>query len=417
LKVLGKYSTIHPLDFQMTEAQSTQQTSRTMSKTTPLTVAALLFTIGTVQASDLVNRWANATKKPVAPHENRHVIHSYFHTIPESPDGKYVVYYTSDDPKGERGDLRIQERSTGKETIIADGLVCEDAHRVACQQWVNHGKTVVYHNLSEGTWKVMAYDMKSRKTKALAENRQLGFGVFESEWVPIYGCHWNPGPHRDFEMVNVETGEIKTVLTMDEVLEQNREILVKRFENRPLSIFFPVLSPDGKRAFYKIAAGNGGNTHIGKVSDRECKGVYDLENKRQLAFFPTWGHPSWGYDSKEILEKGNYAVNMETGKRRNFSMKTSDHPSFAPNGRVFVSDGKVTKADYEITGNMVVDVGSTEEAKDVRIDLFYSKAGAKSWRVNHAHPVFSFDSNRIYYNVNDGPWTRLMVAEIGPEFP
>ena len=29
--------------------------------------------------------------RPVASHTDRHVIHSYFNTSPESPDGRYVV--------------------------------------------------------------------------------------------------------------------------------------------------------------------------------------------------------------------------------------------------------------------------------------------------------------------------------------
>ena len=158
-----------------------------------LTGIVLLLSLGHVYAPDLIDRWANAVRKPAAPHVHRHVIHSYFHTIPECPEGKYLVYYTSDAPSGERGDLRIQERSTGKETIIAEGLVTEDAHRVACQQWVNHGKTIVYHNLSEGIWRVLAYCMETKATKVLAEDRQVGFGVYASPWVPLYGKHWNPG--------------------------------------------------------------------------------------------------------------------------------------------------------------------------------------------------------------------------------
>jgi hypothetical protein len=31
--------------------------------------------------------------------------------------------------------------------------------------------------------------------------------------------------------------------------------------------------------------------------------------------------------------------------------------------------------------------------------------------VSHPHPVFSADGKRIYYNVSDGEFTRLHVAE------
>ena len=42
---------------------------------------------------------------------------------------------------------------------------------------------------------------------------------------------------------------------------------------------------------------------------------------------------------------------------------------------------------------------------------FNNAGGAKSWRRSHPHPTFSADGHRIYYNVNDGDWTRLFVAE------
>ena len=46
---------------------------------------------------------------------------------------------------------------------------------------------------------------------------------------------------------------------------------------------------------------------------------------------------------------------------------------------------------------------------------FQNNRGAKSWRVNHPHPVFSADGKRIYFNVNAGDWTQLYVAELADE--
>jgi Tol biopolymer transport system component len=42
---------------------------------------------------------------------------------------------------------------------------------------------------------------------------------------------------------------------------------------------------------------------------------------------------------------------------------------------------------------------------------FEQNRGAKSWRRNDPHPVFSADGKRIYYNTSDEEFTRLMVAE------
>src|SRR5215216_4716653 len=179
---------------------------------------------------DALAAWRDVKPRPVAPLTDRHVIHAYFNTCPESPDGKYVLYYTSGTPEGEKGDLRILERATGKETILAQDITTEDAHRAACQQWSNGGKTVVYHDCRDGRWRVVAVDVATRQEKVLAEDRQLGFGSPAGIFVPIYGCHWNPGPHRDLELVNVVTGEIRTVVQVRDVVQEYKDYVEKTFK-------------------------------------------------------------------------------------------------------------------------------------------------------------------------------------------
>ncbi len=69
----------------------------------------------------------------VAPEAGHHTIHAYFNTCPESPDGKYVLYYTSSTPEGEKGDLRMLERASGKETLIAASITTEWRKRLSFQ--------------------------------------------------------------------------------------------------------------------------------------------------------------------------------------------------------------------------------------------------------------------------------------------
>jgi Tol biopolymer transport system component len=362
--------------------------------------------------------WTSGVKKhPVAALQNRHVIHSYYSISPESPDGRYVLYYTSGVANGEQGDLRILERSTGKETIIAQNITAEDAHRAACQQWTDNGKMVVYHDCRKGKWTVIAVDMATLKEKVLAEDRQVGFSYPKSVWVPIYGCHWNPGAHRDLELVNVETGEIRTAVTADAVVEKYGDWIKERLGEGTYSIYAAMMSPDDKKVFFKMARSNGGTDfRSAKASVRDGKFVYDLENKQFLHFFESWGHPSWHPDSREIFEKGNILSDATTGtSERYVPGSPSDHPSISPDGKLFITDGKylflkdgkVSKSEKE----WVVIVGNPKGNEFTILDKFDNTQGATSWRHNHPHPVFSADGHRIYYNVNDGPWTRLMVAE------
>jgi len=56
-------------------------------------------------------------------------------------------------------------------------------------------------------------------------------------------------------------------------------------------------------------------------------------------------------------------------------------------------------------------VAGMNGGKWVVLHSFEQNRGAKSWRRNDPHPVFSADGKRIYYNTSDEEFTRLMVAE------
>lgn len=361
--------------------------------------------------------WAKASTRPVSAVADRHTIHTYFNVTPESPDGRFVLFYASTAADAHHGELVVQERATGVETVVARGITTEDAHRAACQQWMEGGKTIVYHDCRDGRWIVLAVDRESGSERVLAVDRQLGFGAATGTLVPLYGCHWKPGAHRDFEVVDLRGGALRTLVKADDVASTQSDWIATTFPDngQPLSVFFPVVSPDESRVFFKLSRGSGGDTfRTSAASVREGKFVCDMATGRLVRFFPQWGHPSWHPDSRHILEKGNLLIDIETGQARKLAPIPTDHPSFGPDGSVFVSDGKVTKADYAETGNLVVTVGSATSDEQARVDLFKSTAGARSWRKSHPHPVFSPDGRRLYYNVNAGPWTELRVAEVNP---
>jgi hypothetical protein len=362
-----------------------------------------------------LDSWRKAEKRSVAPaHQDRHVLHSYFVGSPESPDGKYVLYYTSSAGNGESGDIRILERATGKETILASNITTEDAHRVACQQWTNGGKTVVFHDYRDGTWMVVAVDLENLRQRILARDRQLGFPAPEGVWIPVYGPHWNPGSHRDLELIHVGTGESRTPLTAARVVQEFGERLQEKYQTTDISICFPTMSPDEKRVFFKLSQPGGeDNFRSKKASKRFGKLIYDLEQNSFVRFMGEWGHPSWHPDSRHIFEKGNRMIDPTTGKeRRPAPSAPSNHPTVNPDGRLFVTDADVSARPFGKSGEWAVIVGSMETDDFVVVDQFGNTQGPRSWRRNHPHPAFSADGKRIYYNVNDGPWARLMVAEV-----
>jgi hypothetical protein len=77
---------------------------------------------------------------------------------------------------------------------------------------------------------------------------------------------------------------------------------------------------------------------------------------------------------------------------------------------LFVTDTKLesfggARGDWGIAG------GDISSGRYEILHRFDNTQGATSWRESHPHPVFSHDGRRIYFNVSDGEWTRLMVAE------
>ena len=382
---------------------------------------ALLPAVAAIDASggdDPLAPWRSGVNiRPVTTQGGRHTIHSYVNTCPESPDGRWVLFYASTTPDSHRGEIRILERATGEEKVLARNVNTEDAHRAACQQWISRGRRVVFHDVRDGEWIVAAVDVESGKERVLARNRQLCWGQANSDLVPIYGQHWNPGSHRDLELLNVETGEITTVVTADAVRAKYPALITKLFGDKTISVFFPIISPDLKRVFFKLASPGGGDFRSSKASIRLGLVCYDLENKRFLFATANWGHPAWHPDSRTIVQKGNYLMDSSTGSARRIPDLPGfrgDHPTASPDGKLVVTDTTMEKfggTDKE-WGVAVSDIRGKNH---VIIHRFDDSRGAKSWRRSHPHPIFSPDGRRIYFNVSSGDWTQLYVAAAAPK--
>lgn len=350
----------------------------------------------------------------VAPQAGRHTIHSYFNTCPESPDGKWALFFASNTASAQRGDVVIRNRATGEEKVLARDIDTEDAHRVACQQWVSGGRRVVYHGERNGQWFTAVVDVATGRERILTRERLAGWSQPHANVVPLYGLHWNPGKHRDLELVNVETGEISTVVTAEALKQTYPAFLAQLFGEKPVSIFFPVLSPDLKRVFFKLATPAGGDPRSSKASTRLGMVAYDLQQKKFLFASSRWGHPAWHPNSRTIIESGNLLIDSETGKTERIPGLPSfgaGHPSVSPNGTLFVTDTQMDRlgGNPKEWGVVVADIRGTHYVVIHHLD---NTGGARSWRPPHPHPVFSHDGRRLYYNVNRGRWTHLYVAEI-----
>ncbi len=364
----------------------------------------------------LLTSWKEAKVAPVCPERERHTIHSYFNVCPESPDGRWILFFSSTTTDAHLGDVVIRERATGKETVLAKDVEVEDAHRTACQQWVCGGEEVVYHDFKEGEWIVVAVNVATQQARTLARGRQVCWGQPLGDVVPLYGPHSNPGEHRSLEILNVREGTIRTIFSGEEVRQAFPEQVANKYGDRPLSIFFPILSPDLKRVIFKLATPAGGEFRSKNASLRHFLLAYDLEEKKFLFLNPQWGHPAWHPDSRTLINTPNVLVNTDDGSQTSLPELPNfpgAHPSVSPDATFFLTDTKTTPFGGE-KGEWGVVVGDLKGTHFEFIHRFDHRAGAASWRPSHPHPVFNADGSRIYFNVNTGGWTRLHVAEKNP---
>jgi len=140
--------------------------------------------VATVAGSD-VDPWRRCTVREVLPEAAAHTIHSYYVSSPESPDGRWVLYYASTAESGHEGEVRVVDRVSGATKTIAAKVTVEDAHRAACQQWVSRGKRVVFHDFRDGEWQVV------RTVSAVSTVRSSPVSTFRSSrsrCVPGFPC-------------------------------------------------------------------------------------------------------------------------------------------------------------------------------------------------------------------------------------
>jgi hypothetical protein len=354
---------------------------------------------------------------PVAPDaEGRgeaHVIHAYFNISPESPDGRLVLFYRSAEREGHHGSLCVLERASGAIRELARDVETEDAHRTACQQWVRGGRTVVFHAIANDTFRIVAVDVASGEPTVLAEDRLVGWASAAGSLVPAYGPHWARGRFRDLELIDAATGERTVPVTAEELRRAYGRWVEREFGGAPISIFFPILSPDERRVFLKVAMPRNTDFRSWGASKRKGLVAYDIGRSRFLSMREDWGHPAWHPDCRTMLNVPNVLIDVESGAERPLDRLPrfpGSHPSFSPDGRLFVTDTRmqVFGGSEGEWGIVVVDIASEQHVVVARFD---HSGGAASWRPPHPHPVFSPDGRRIYFNQSSGPWTALMVAE------
>jgi len=255
-----------------------------------------------------------------------------------------------------------------------------------------------------GEWVVAVVDVEDRRGTRAREEPAEFLGRPDADVVPLYGPHWNPGEHRDLELVNVESGEIRTVLTN----EASREISgvdrqdVRRaadvdFLSRPQSdgrrcssrwprretAIRAAKAPAGGRARSATARGP---ALLFLIAVGPSVVASRLEDDRRDAE-PADPHGVGAVERLPVCPTAAPAILPRAPTER----------SWSPTARWSVSAGP------ETTGHRVMDIRGNDH---VIIHKFDNSHGAASWRSRTA-PGVQRRRRRIYFNVSSGPWTSF----------
>ena len=364
---------------------------------------------------DPLARWrSGVTITPVSTVPNRHTIHNYYRTSPESPDGRWILYFASVTRDGHLGSLCLTDRESGEEKVLVENIVTEDAHRAACQQWVADGRFVVFHDFREDRWVVVTVDLDTGEEQVIAVDRQVGWVQPNASIVSLYGPHWEPDGFHDLELFDLESGKSWIPVTAEATREAFPTEIAEEFGDHAISICFPDISPDLTRVFYKLSAPKGGDFRSAAASHRQQLICFDLEQDRFLFLDRDWGHPNWHPDSRTILNVPNVLIDSDTGERQQLTdlpVLPGAHPSFDTSGEYFVSDGRLDNLGAPGEWGIVVNHVASQQSQ--LIHGFDDSQGSTSWRRAHPHPVFTADGQRIYYNISETPWVTLHVASVG----
>jgi hypothetical protein len=185
------------------------------------------------------------------------------------------------------------------------------------------------------------------------------------------------------------------------------------FQGHELSLFFPVLSPDLQRVFFKLATPRSVDFRSPGASVRKWLIGYERRIARFLFRHDNWGHPFWHPDSRQILQMNNLLIDSDTGAARRIPglpVFPGSHPAVTTGGERFSTDVQLNRFEGGAVGSWGVVVGDFAGRYRV-LHRFDHSQGATSWRKPHPQPVFSHDGRRLYFNVSASEWTQLHVAE------
>lgn len=338
-------------------------------------------------------------------------LHTYFDVVPESPDGERVVYFQFDGKPLTDGRVMICPRDGGSAVEITRCLGIP--HSGAKQGWLDNDH-VYFTSDSEIYIATAAGKVLQRFPGAIntfCPTTQRGI-CSSKNWL---GANRPPKESAVYR-IDIRDESLHELIDLD----QAWEVVAARMDLTGVSREFLYFknskwAPGGKR-WFTVFTNEKTDTNENTAPDQPRVKVLIVadDDGGNVRFVGEFGHhPKWSPDGSFIYAYagGNGLITAwdpNTGESRELCrMPGEGHPSLHPNGRWMVTD--VYTDDEVIVYWQDIESGETEEIHRAPHPRIAWQTQHPVRQVCHAHPVWSHDGQRIYFNVAVGDFPELRV--------
>lgn len=361
-------------------------------------------------------------------------VHAYYDICPESPDGTRVVYFRFEGDAPGTGDIVMHERRGGRHQVIGRSPR-GTAQAGARQQWAGRER-VLWSEVDESGPCVMVYDLPGNALHEFAGACDT-FSPAQNRTLYHSNLLRQLGDEPDEEAVwslQLGSGDVDTFITREQALAVHPE--AEGLVPEHMKFQHAKWSPDGTQFFVVFTNILVARENPGEVPQVKSLMLADADGANLRYLWPCGGHPTWTADGRGIYaheygplgpepdtiwvgrtpeERGEPICVLRTpggGDPVLLQRGPGCHSSLSPDGGRLVTDVMHPDdrggADVELR---LFDV-PCESPDDYEVLVRFHMPDTSRATGAHAHPAWSPDGRRIYFDGTRNGTVQLYSLEL-----